>query len=209
VLRAFRIKIHNRGNRLEIKEGPDRRYIFDCTNTKAKTLRDDLRRYAISQHFRGRFFLATVEAASPRSESDGRTHGRTCRSAHPGRRPWQLVRGYFDGLPSLHRRDTARTLRARCGLLRPLRGARRGRIGSLCRRARCAHSWAHGKLRHRGKLRILPSTLLRGADQGCSWESRVSGFRLLPMLTSFPGRSVSWGFLPPLPEPGGTQNNRW
>ncbi len=43
----------NRGNRLEVKEGPDRRWIFDCTNMKAKMLRDDLDRYVVSQHFRG------------------------------------------------------------------------------------------------------------------------------------------------------------
>src|ERR1700722_5059782 len=57
-LRAFRIKMHNRGNRLEAKEGPDRRWIFDCTNTKAKMLRDDLHRYVVSQHFRGYAVLA-------------------------------------------------------------------------------------------------------------------------------------------------------
>src|SRR5271169_2965435 len=33
--RAFRIKVHNRGNRLEVKEGPDRSWIFLCTNPKA------------------------------------------------------------------------------------------------------------------------------------------------------------------------------
>jgi hypothetical protein len=37
----------------EVKEAPDRRWIFDCTNTKAKALSDDLHRYVVSQHFRG------------------------------------------------------------------------------------------------------------------------------------------------------------
>ena len=55
-------------------------------------------------------------------------HGRTCRSAHPDRLPWPLVRGCFAGIPSLHRHGTARTLPAPSGPLRPPRGDRRGRI---------------------------------------------------------------------------------
>ena len=160
----------------------------------------------------------------PRSESDGRAHGRTCRSAHPGRRPWPLVRGCFDGISSLHRRDTARTLRAQSGPPRPLRGDRRGRIGRLCRPARCAHCWAHGKLRQRGKSRILSSILWRGADSpGCwcgilgssksrgrwlrAWRNQSRCFSRCP-TSCLPGRGRPGNFRPAsavavtLPVPG-------
>jgi hypothetical protein len=46
-------KSRRTGNRLEVKEGPDRRWIFVCANMKAQVLRDDLHGYVIGQHFRG------------------------------------------------------------------------------------------------------------------------------------------------------------